>query len=47
LVVCGSPVGPDEQDCDLCRYRAETQNRRDTGEIVITRIPFASIDREF
>jgi transposase len=45
--VCRSPVGPGVTVCEICHYRAETQREKDTGEIIIRRIPIASIDREF
>lgn len=45
--VCGIPVGPDEDPCEVCRYKAETKGNADSDIITIHNVPFAVIDRRF
>jgi AraC-like DNA-binding protein/predicted nucleic acid-binding Zn ribbon protein len=45
--VCGLPVGPYEDECELCRYQSETRRDRDSDTITIDYVPFAIIDRRF
>lgn len=44
---CGTPVRPSEQDCDICRYKAESKRNADSDVIVVSSFPFAIIDRKF
>lgn len=43
----GIPVRPSEQDCDICRYKAESKRNADSDVIVVSSFPFAIIDRKF
>ena len=46
--ICGIPVRCGEEQCDVCRYKAEGKRNADGDDIiVITKIPFAVIDRKF
>ena len=43
---CRSVLGPDEQDCEICQW-TNAKSNKDGNDIVISRIPFAVIDRNF
>ena len=43
---CRSVLRPDEQECEMCQ-RMNAGSRKDSDEIVISRIPFAVLDRNF
>lgn len=45
--VCGMPVDPDEDECEVCKYKAETICDADSDVITIHDVPFAIIDRRF
>jgi len=45
--ICGIPVDPGEDQCDVCRYKAETKRSTDGDVITIHNVPFAIIDRQF
>ena len=45
--ICGARAGSGEEDCDVCNYQAKARRNADGGDIVISRIPFAVIDRQF
>jgi predicted nucleic acid-binding Zn ribbon protein len=45
--VCGIPIGPSEDECDVCRYKAETRRSAHSDVITIHNVPYAIIDRQF